>query len=530
MESKQLYLGREPGTLNDVMLDANALMTHGVILGMTGSGKTGMVIDLVEEALLADIPVIMVDPKGDLGNLALVWTDPYDVPTVAPWLPGEACDKAAVLDEVASGIIQARADWNLNKKVKRLSKIPVTIYTPGSTAGTPINTLSVLSELKGDGDSELLRENVASAVTALLALTGITADPLRSPEHVLVATLIERELEAGHKIDLVRLISMISHPPDDMKLGVFTLDEHIKPRDRANLALALNNMIASPSFKLWGAGQPLSVDQLFSQRGASVFYLAHLDEPCRQFFITLLLGQICSWMRRQPGTDKLRALLLIDEAYGIAPPISNPPTKKLLMTLIKQARAFGLGVMVATQNPTDLDYKALATGVWLVGRLQTEQDRRHIVSTISSTAGCDEAELEAMIARLKKRQFLLRAVGRPLQVIDARNTVSYLRGPMTRQDLKRLCKEYVDEAGSISGPINNAVEILGLETQLREVMDRIKTLSQVDGSDYFQYKVTEPEPGVNVAYLPEPRLEVLMAMAEGFDILCEIRALTERKA
>ncbi|MDA0171376.1 DUF853 family protein [Solirubrobacter taibaiensis] len=367
------------------------LTTHGVIVGMTGSGKTGLGIVLLEEALAAGIPTLILDPKGDMGNLA-----------------GD----------------------------------DVTIYTPGSEAGVPLNVIGSLAapSLSWDSEAETLRDEIESVVTSLLGLVGIAADPLASREYVLLANLIEHAWRAGRNLDLPTLIGEV-HAPPLRKLGVFDIDVFFPPAGRTALAMRLNGLIASPSFAAWSAGVPLDIGALLGERRAAIIYLAHLSDDERQFAVTLVLSKLVTWMRGLPGTSELRALVYMDEVFGFAPPTAMPPAKQPILTILKQARAFGVGMVLSTQNPVDLDYKAMANaGTWLVGRLQTENDKARVLEGLRSAAGGADIEaLSAGIGGLAKRQFMLVSArsNRPV-VFSTRDTRSRLTGPLTREQVAAI--------------------------------------------------------------------------------------------
>jgi hypothetical protein len=383
-----MHLGSTPDGA-PVNLDPADLTTHGVIVGMTGSGKTGLGIILLEEALQAGVPVLILDPKGDMGNLG------------ATGLPAP------------------------------------TIYTPGSDAGVPLNVVGSLAAppLSWDSEAEALRDEIEGTVMSILGLVGIEADPLASREFVLLSNLIEHGWRAGRDLDLATLIGEIQTPPL-RKLGVFDVDTFFPPKDRTALALRLNGLVASPSFAAWSAGLPIDIDAMLAT--PAVVYLAHLSEPERQFAVTLVLSKLVTWMRAQPGTQDLRVLVYMDEVFGFAPPTASPPSKKPILTVLKQGRAFGVGMVLSTQNPVDLDYKAMANaGTWMVGRLQTENDKARVLEGLKSAAGgTDMAELDAAIGGLAKRQFMLvSAKSNTPVVFGTRNTMSKLSGPLTRDQV-----------------------------------------------------------------------------------------------
>jgi hypothetical protein len=456
------YLGREYDLQNKklkeelLLYDAKDLVTHAVCVGMTGSGKTGLCIGLLEEAALDSIPAIIVDPKGDLSNLLLTFPSlkPQDF---LPWInETDAQKKGLSPQEYAhkqsefwkSGL----ADWAQDeKRIQRLrDAAEFVIYTPGSNAGIPLSILKSFStpEKVIREDSDLLRERVNTTVTSLLNLLGIEADPIQSREHILLSTLLNSAWNQAQDLDLAGLIQAIQSPPVS-KIGVFDLESFFPSNDRFSLAMKLNNLLAAPGFNAWLEGEPLDINHmLYSPKGkpkVSVLSIAHLNDAERMFFVSLLLTQLLGWMRTQSGTTSLRALFYMDEIFGYFPPVANPPSKAPLLTLLKQARAFGLGIVLATQNPVDLDYKGLSnTGTWFIGRLQTERDKQRVIDGLegagSSEGGrFDRRKMEQVLAGLGKRVFLMNNVHEDAPVLfHTRWVMSYLRGPLTRNQIKQL--------------------------------------------------------------------------------------------
>jgi hypothetical protein len=441
----------EPGA-DEVVIGSSDLTTHGVIVGMTGSGKTGLAVVLIEEALRAGIPAFVLDPKGDMTNLALVFPD-LQPASFRPWVSEAEAQAAGVsVDEYAA---RQATMWREGLEAsgigpERLQELKdaadVTVYTPGSTAGVPLNVIGSLGapSLSWDTEEEALRDEIEATVTSLLALVGIRADPLSSREHVLLSNLIENAWRAGRDLDLGTLIGEIQSPPI-RKLGVFEIDQFFPPADRTKLAFTLNSLVASPSFAAWGQGDPLDPQtMLFTADGkprCAVVYLAHLSEEERQFVVTLVFSKLVTWMRGQEGTPDLRALAYMDEVFGYVPPSASPPPKKPILTIFKQGRAFGLGLVLSTQNPVDVDYKAMSNaGTWLVGRLQTENDKARVLEGLRSAAGgTDVAALDKAIGALGKRQFLLvSAKSSTPRLLATRWAMSYLCGPLTKEQVARL--------------------------------------------------------------------------------------------
>ncbi len=442
-----------------VLYDSKDLVTHGVCVGMTGSGKTGLCLSILEEAAIDGIPFIAVDPKGDLGNLML--TFPRLAPgDFRPWInEDEARRRNLSPDDYASEQAQlwqkGLAEWGEDgDRIRRMREAAdFAIYTPGSTAGLPISILRSLAPPSAAicDDAELLGERVATTVTSLLTLTGVEADPVTSREHILLSTLVARAWHDGQALDLAALIQQVQSPPV-ARVGVLELEAFYPARDRFELAMRMNNLLAAPGFQTWTEGEPLDVGHLlYTPQGkprASIVSIAHLGERERMFFVSLLLNEVLSWVRTQSGTSSLRAILYMDEIFGFFPPVANPPSKPPLLTLLKQARAYGLGVLLATQNPVDLDYKGLAnTGTWLLGRLQTERDKARVLDGLEgamATAGAafDRGAMDRTLSALSTRVFLMHNVHESApEVFETRWAMSYLRGPMTRDDIRRVMAE-----------------------------------------------------------------------------------------
>ncbi|MGD8361071.1 MAG: DUF87 domain-containing protein, partial [Gemmatimonadota bacterium] len=456
-----LYLGRildeatsEP-TGTRFELPSHRLTTHGVIVGMTGSGKTGLGVVLLEEALSAGIPALILDPKGDMGNLVLNFP-PLRPEEFEPWVdPGEATRRGITTAQLASematlwkeGLASSGIDSHRMEQLRR--EVDMRILTPGSTSGIPLNVIGNLAppDLDWEAEGETIRDEIEGLVSGILVLAEIEPDPLTSPEHILLSNLVEHAWQNGQSLDLPALIGQIQQPPF-RKLGVFDLDTFYPMKERMKLAMRLNGLVASPSFAEWIQGEPVDMDSLLrapdGRPRASIVYLSHLSESERVFVVTLLLSKLVTWMRRQSGTSDLRALVYADEVMGLAPPTAEPPSKRPILTLFKQARAHGVGMVLATQNPVDLDYKLMSNaGTWMVGRLQTERDKLRIIEAMRSASGeIDVAAWDARISALGKRQFVLKSTRSPHpDLFTTRWAMSFLRGPMTRSELLRLREE-----------------------------------------------------------------------------------------
>ncbi len=456
------YLGKEydleqqkPGS-GLVLYESKQLTTHAVCVGMTGSGKTGLCLALLEEAAIDGIPVIAIDPKGDLGNLLLSFPQ-LRGEDFAPWIdPDEASRKGLSREQYADQIAKLWQDglaaWGQDSsRITRFREsADLAIYTPGSSVGLPLTVLRSFAAppLALLDQGEVYRERVASSVAGLLALLGIEADPISSREHILLSNVLDQSWRAGRDLDMAGFIHAVQSPPFD-KVGVIDLEAFYSARERFALAMKLNNLIASPGFAAWMEGEALDVGSLlYTPAGKprlSILSIAHLSDSERMFFITILLNEVLAWIRTQPGTSSLRAVLYMDEIFGYFPPTANPPSKIPMLTLLKQARAFGLGIVLATQNPVDLDYKGLSNaGTWFLGRLQTKRDKERVLEGLegaSNAAGhsFNRKRIDKTLSSLANRVFLMSNVHEDQPVVfQTRWVLSYLRGPLTREQIQTL--------------------------------------------------------------------------------------------
>lgn len=469
------YLGKEfdPGAnaLKEdlVLYDAKDLTTHAVCVGMTGSGKTGLCLSLLEEAAIDGIPAICIDPKGDLGNLLLAFPElrPTDF---QPWVdPADATRKGVTVEELAAKTAdtwrKGLAEWQ--QEPERIARfrdaVDINIYTPGAETGLPLSVLRSFAPPPAEllADSAALRDRVGAVVSGLLSLLGRDADPIQSRDHILLANILDTTWRSGESLDMAGLINAVQKPPFD-KVGAFDLDTFFPPKDRLGLAMAINNLLASPGFATWMKGEPLDAQRLlYTPEGKprlSIISIGHLSDTERMFIVTLVLNEVISWMRNQSGTSSLRAILYMDEIFGYFPPTANPPSKIPMLTLLKQARAFGLGCVLATQNPVDLDYKGLANcGTWLIGRLQTERDKARVIegleSALAGTGSMDRSTLDKLMSALTQRVFLMRNVHQDAPyLMKSRWALSYLRGPLTGPEITRVMASKRSAAAPTSAP------------------------------------------------------------------------------
>src|SRR4051812_39948208 len=452
------YLGREYDVAagkrldNLVLYDSRDLVTHAVCVGMTGSGKTGLCLSLIEEAAIDGVPVIAIDPKGDLGNLLLTFPS-LAAADFRPWIDEDEARRAGVSPDAFAG--QQAETWRKGleewgedgARIARLRKAAdFSIYTPGSRAGIPVSLLQSFAAPPPSirDDAELLGERASSTAISLFSLAGVEAAP-RSREHTLLSNVLSGAWTAGRDLDLPSIIEQIQSP-SFQKVGVVDLETFYPQRDRFDLAMRFNGVLAAPGFEQWFDGEPLDPAHLLHTADGRprvvVFSIAHLGDAERMFFVSLLFNQMLAWMRGLTGTSSLRTLLYMDEIAGFLPPVANPPSKLPLLTLLKQGRAFGLGVVLATQNPVDLDYKGLSNiGTWFLGRLQTERDKARVLEGLEGAAAgsFDRAEVDRILSALQKRVFLLHNVhDEHLVTFQTRWTLSYLRGPLSRDQIRTL--------------------------------------------------------------------------------------------
>lgn len=524
--SKQFYLGKVYNPSKDQLTDQpvfyepSDLTTHGIVTGMTGSGKTGLCIGLLEEAAMQGYPAIIVDPKGDLTNLVLHFPElkPSDF---QPWIDPEVARReqkspAALAEETAGRWKKGLAEWGLGtEQLKRLSEAAhYTIYTPGSSSGIPVNILASFQapEIPWEANREVLRERISTTITALLGLIGFKdIDPLRSREHILLANILEHMWSSGHSLSLVDLIMLVQKPPIE-RLGAFPLDTFFPEKDRYTLAMLLNNFLASPSFQIWMEGQNLDMSAMMASVDGkprhAIFYLAHLSDEERMFFTTLLFASVEAWMRTQQGTGKLRALLYFDEILGYLPPVANPPSKPILLRLLKQARAFGVGLLLATQNPVDVDYKALSNaGTWMIGRLQTDQDKQRLLDGLQNAGGTiDLSKFDSLISGLKKRVFLLHNIHQPGPILfQTRFALNYLAGPLMREQIPALNRlagvSAPPPAGSGALP-TAATAPTPASTGVVEKTSGARSLVPAGITEYFLPAIIDPGAALSAAGLP----------------------------
>ena len=480
------YLGKDVDKSNMEATEALTLLknknftTHAAIIGMTGSGKTGLGVSIIEEAAIDNIPSIVIDPKGDMGDLCLT-DSTFSPKTFEPWVADEASAKETDVSEYAVKIStmwkEGIESWGQDtSRVEKFQNVKKTIYTPGSSAGVSINIMSSLEKPPAEvmEDSDTFTSYLKSTTVSLLSLIGIVADPLDSKEYILLAQIITKAWLADEDITIESLIGKIISP-SFKKIGVLPLNDFYGKDERFKLATKFNSLLASPSFSLWLKGDNLDIQNLlYDENGKAkiaIFSIAHLNDDERMFFVTILLNKYIAWMRRQSGTSALKTLLYMDEIFGFFPPTKNPPSKEPMLLLLKQARAFGVGIVLSTQNPVDLDYKGLSNiGTWFIGRLQTTQDIERVIDGLGGKVGSsfNRSEIKNLLANLQKRTFFLKSAHLDdIRLFSTRWVLSYLKGPLKRDEISTLMQEQKEaqnvEVESVDTLVNKSQKFAAIQ-------------------------------------------------------------------
>jgi hypothetical protein len=504
------YLGNEldiqtQQKSDDLLLVKNKnLTTHAAIIGMTGSGKTGLGISLIEEAVLDKIPSIIIDPKGDMGNLLLAF-DEFKPSSFEPWIDPHNAQKHGIdIDQEAQNVAQMwekgiKSSFQDRDRVKRYKNgAEFTIYTPGSSAGISLSVLSSFDAPSSDilEDSDTFSYILGSSVTSILALIDIEADPLQSKEYMLLSSIFSYFWRQEVSLSLEELIGHVTNPPFK-KIGVLPLKSFYPQKERLKLAMLLNNVLASPTFAGWTEGEALDIDSLLYTSDAkpkvSILSISHLNDNERMFFVTLFLNRYISWMRLQSGTSDLKTLLYMDEIYGFFPATSNPPSKSPMLLLLKQARAYGIGVVLSTQNPVDIDYKGLSNiGSWFIGRLQTKQDIQRVINGLikSGSNALSKKNIEELLSNLKKRVFLFKSAHRDeVELFSTRWVMSYLKGPLSKKEISTLMKNKKEQLSTNQAkPIQ---QIMAKDTKKTDTSTTPPPLSDEFEQYYYCHAVIE---------------------------------------
>ncbi|CAA6828039.1 MAG: FIG00495827: hypothetical protein [uncultured Sulfurovum sp.] len=477
--------------------------THAAIIGMTGSGKTGLGVGIIEEAAIDNIPSILIDPKGDMGNLCLVDAT-FTAKNFEPWVEDEAQSKEADVVDYAHKIANVWKEgiesWGQDKeRVLKLQGVQKTIYTPGSSSGVAINVMSSLETPPSEvmEESDTFTSYLKSTTVSLLSLVGVVADPLESKEYILLAQIITKSWLSNEDLTIESLIGKIIKP-NFSKIGVLPLEDFYSQEARFKLATKFNALLASPSFSLWLKGDDLDIQKLlYDENGKAkiaIFSISHLNDDERMFFVTLLLNKYIAWMRRQSGTSALKTLLYMDEIYGFFPPTKNPPSKDPMMLLLKQARAFGVGVVLSTQNPVDLDYKGLSNiGTWFIGRLQTTQDIERVIDGLDGKVGASysKSEIKNLLANLKKRTFFLKSAHLDdIRLFSTRWVMSYLKGPLKRDEIASLMKEQKEAQNLEVQSVDNILHKVDMSESFQQIDTSIEQYFEFDPSEKNEFVAT----------------------------------------
>ena len=503
------YLGKDVDKTTQNVTEALTLLknknftTHAAIIGMTGSGKTGLGIGIIEEAAIDNIPSIVIDPKGDMGNLCLVQSS-FSPKAFEPWVKDEAQAKEKDVSEYAVKVAnmwrEGIESWGQStERAAKLQAVSKTIYTPGSSAGVAINVMSSLETPPSEvmEESDTFASYLKSTTVSLLSLVGIEADPLESKAYILLAQIITKAWLNNEDLSIETLIGKIIKP-SFKKIGVLPLDDFYPQEARFKLATKFNALLASPSFSLWLQGERLDIQKLlYDENGkakVAIFSISHLNNDERMFFVTLLLNKYIAWMRRQSGTSALKTLLYMDEIYGFFPPSKNPPSKEPMLLLLKQARAFGVGVVLSTQNPVDLDYKGLSNiGTWFIGRLQTSQDIERVIDGLGGKVGSSysKSEIKALLANLKKRTFFLKSSHlEDIRLFSTRWVLSYLKGPLKRDEISTLMQAQKEAQSIEAETVDTMMQKNRALESFQHIDDSISQYFEVDTSQTNQYSPT----------------------------------------
>jgi hypothetical protein len=341
------------------LYDSKDMAAHALCLGQKGSGKTGLCIGLIEEAAIDGIPVIAIDTKGDVGNVLLQFPQ-MTAEDLMPWLDLDKVRRSGLPPPVFAA--QQAKLWQIeltsfeetSARIQRLKdSADFVIYTPGSSAGLQISLSGALLAPSNMvlGDNDIFRERIGSCTSALLALVGIVDDSQRSRDHVLLSNIIKTAWQSRQDLTLPNLIKLIQQP-NIAHIGAFDMEQFYPAGERLQLALALNNLLASLSFEALLTGEAINIDDILhgpiGKPKVSVISIAHLAEHERMFFVSELLSELISWMRTQADTNSLRAMLFVDELADYFPSRFNLPSKRALSTLMKYGRKHGLGLLLSS--------------------------------------------------------------------------------------------------------------------------------------------------------------------------------------
>lgn len=438
-----LHIGQADGSKFE--MDRAALTKHAIILGATGSGKTVLSKVIVEEAALQGIPTFAIDPKGDIGNLAFK-SPSFDF---ARWSGKEAdalkTDRQSYAADLKKTYGEKAREFGVRPgSASDFAKVKVRIFTPKSSAGLAVGISPDLSVPKNF--ERLLSSDIASAADLLdltsynlLRLAGFGEGDRK--EITFVSAILENAWKAGRSLTIQDLIRSIVNPPF-ASVGSMHVSDVISEKERRGLATKINLLVSDPKLRSWSAAEPLNFTQLFSEPSVNILDLRNIQsEQEKRLFVELVLQQLFQWLIKQGSAQTLRYLLYFDEIAGYCPPVREPPSKKLLLLLIKQARAFGLGLLLASQNAVDLDYKVISNAnVRFIGRLGAQRDIQRV--SVGLELG---SYAEREVARLKAGEFFCNVFDPKFRsVIKSRWPLTYHRGPLENSEIAELMAEYKD--------------------------------------------------------------------------------------
>lgn len=424
-------------------LDRTSLTKHAIILGATGSGKTVLSKVIVEEAALQGIPTFAIDPKGDIGNLAFK-SATFDF---SKWSGKEAdalrIDRAKYAINLQKTYREKAAEFKLAPgAAANFEKVPVRIFTPKSSAGLAVGISPDLSAPKGF--DTLLSNDIASAAD-LLDLTSFNLLRLAGygegdrKQVTFVSSILENAWKKGESLTIKDLIRSIESPSFSY-IGSLAFSKVVSEKERKDLAARINLLISDPKLRSWSSAESINFSELFSSPSISILDLRNIQsEQEKHLFVELILQQLFQWLIKQGSARTLRYLLYFDEIAGYCPPVREPPSKKLLLLLIKQARAFGLGMLLASQNAVDLDYKVISNAnVRFIGRLGAQRDIQRV------SVGLElDSEAGREIARLRPGEFFCNSFDPKFRsVIRSRWTLTYHRGPLDDSEIAELMAQF----------------------------------------------------------------------------------------
>ena len=419
-----MYLGHNSDAKPSHM-SPNDLLTHGVILGRTGSGKTGLTATIIEEAAYAGASVVVLDPKGDLTNLGLSLIDKEEF---AAW---SETPESTRLDH-GEGL--AAFDLGFDNVKHWRESIDVKIFTPGDHS-RPVNLFSSFSR---PADLLLARDKALREVASVLQVVSKISDP-SNPAVIYLAEAVLHAWDSGDGLPIGDWPGVLNTPIAALSdFGGMPVDDFFPENQRKKLARSLIGFLAHSA--RWLTGEEINLKHMaeIAQRPQiHVYTLKHLKEEERQFFATLFMHRVVDYMYETGASNHLKLLVVMDEARGYLPPHPhNPGTKAPITTVLAQGRAQGIGMLLGTQNPMDIDYKALSNvGTWFVGRLRERDCARDLANELENRG----VDLKTVM-NIPQRQFLLMDKHGGNDTLKVRWCMNHLHGPIACKDLDLLEK------------------------------------------------------------------------------------------